>query len=123
MGGNDVPIAKKTAIEWVNGVPEAVYKNITPTSVKQLANTALSLPYQGEYIAELDTNVIEPRFAGMSNAEVMWVKMAEKAANGDLKAAEMILDRVLGKPKQSVESATMTMNYTEFLDYLSKKQD
>lgn len=123
MGGNDVPIAKKTAIEWVNGVPEAVYKNITPTSVKQLANTALSLPYQGEYIADLDMYVIEPRFAGMSNAEVMWVKMAEKAANGDLKAAEMILDRVLGKPKQSVESATMTMNYTEFLDYLSKKQD
>lgn len=117
-----MPIQRAT-IEWVNGVPEPVYKNITPSSVKQLANTALSLPYQGEYIPELDTYIIEPRFQGMSNAEVMWIKMAEKAATGDLKAAEMILDRVLGKPKQSVESATMTMNYTEFLDYLSKKQD
>ncbi len=118
----DLPVAKKTAIEWENGVPKAVYKNITPTSVKQLAATALSLPYQGEYIPELDIFQIEPRFVGMSNAEVMWIKMAEKAANGDLKASEIILDRILGKPKQSVESATMTMNYTEFLDYLSKKK-
>lgn len=117
-----MPVAKKTAIEWENGVPKPVYKNITPTSVKQLAATALSLPYEGEYIPELDMLYLDPRFEGMSNAEVMWVRMAEKASNGDLKAAEMILDRVLGKPKQSVESATMTMNYTEFLDYLSKQK-
>lgn len=117
-----MPMAKKTAIEWVNGVPEPVYKNINPSSVKQLAITALSLPYQGEYVPELDVMYIDPRFEGMSNAEVMWIRMAEKASTGDLKAAEMILDRVLGKPKQSVENATMTMNYTEFLDYLSKQK-
>lgn len=117
------PIAKKTMIQWVNGVPEPTYGNINPSSIKQLATTALSLPYEGDYNEELGINVIDPRFEGMSNAEVMWVRMAEKAAAGDIDAAKMILDRVLGKPKQSVETTTMTLTYPEFLEHLARQEE
>lgn len=117
------PIAKKTMIQWVNGVPEPTYGNINPSSIKQLATTALSLPYEGDYNEKLGINVIDPRFEGMSNAEVMWVRMAEKAAAGDIDAAKMILDRVLGKPKQSVETTTMTLTYPEFLEHLARQEE
>jgi hypothetical protein len=117
------PIAKKTMIQWVNGVPEPTYGNINPSSIKQLATTALSLPYEGDYNEELGINVIDPRFEGMSNAEVMWVRMAEKAAAGDIDAAKTILDRVLGKPKQSVETTTMTLTYPEFLEHLARQEE
>ena len=120
--GSNVPI-RTTAIQWVNGVPEPIVKHITPTSVKTLATTALSMPYQGEYNEELDMYIVEPRFAGMTNAEVMWIRTAEKAASGDLAATNLILDRVLGKPKQSVESMSMSMSYPEFLEFLAKKED
>lgn len=110
-------------IQWVNGVPEPTYGNINPSSIKQLATTALSLPYEGDYNEKLGINVIDPRFEGMSNAEVMWVRMAEKAAAGDIDAAKMILDRVLGKPKQSVETTTMTLTYPEFLEHLARQEE
>ncbi len=119
--GNNVPI-QATSIKWVNGVPEPFVKSINPTSIKTLATTALSMPYQGEYSSELDTFIMEPRFEGMTNAEVMWIRTAEKAAAGDLAATNLILDRVLGKPKQSVESMSMTMTYPEFLEHLAKQE-
>lgn len=120
--GSNLPIQPKaTGIQWVNGVPEPVCKNINPSSVKQLATTALSMPYEGEYNEELGMFVIEPRFEGMTNAEVMWIRMAEKAANGDLESAKILLDRVLGKPKQSVETTSMTMSYQEFLELMAQK--
>lgn len=119
--GTNAPIAKAATIKWVNGMPEPAYKDINPSSVKQLATTALSLPYEGEYNEELGMNIIEARFEGMSNAEVMWVRMAERAAQGDLDAAKILLDRVLGKPKQSVESTSMSLTYPEYLELMAKK--
>lgn len=117
------PIAQRTMIQWVNGIPEPSYGSINPSSIKQLATATLGLPYEGVYNEELGIFIEEPRFKGMSNAEVMWVKIAEKAAAGDLEAAKMILDRVLGKPKQSVETTTMTLTYPEFLEHLAKQEE
>lgn len=111
-------------ITWVNGVPEPTYgKIVNVQSVKKLAQVAASLPYEGEWDEELEMFIIEPRFKGMSNVEVMWVRLAEKAANGDVGAMGMIFDRILGKPKQSVETASVSMTYQEFLTELSKQQN
>jgi len=122
---NDLTPTKgqKVMITWVNGVPEPTYTNIVSAqSVKKLAQVAASLPYEGEWDEELEMYVIEPRFKGMTNIEVMWVRLAEKAANGDTGAMNMIFDRILGKPKQSVETASVSMTYQEFLTELSKQQ-
>lgn len=117
------PVGNKVMITWVNGVPEPTYsKIINPQSVKKLAQVAASLPYEGEWDEELEMYVLEPRFKGMTNIEVMWVRLAEKAANGDMGAMNMMFDRLLGRPKQSVETASVSMTYQEFLKELNKQQ-
>ncbi len=113
---------KTSAIRWVNGMPEPYIQCINPATVKQLATTAMSMPYEGEFNPDTGTYVIDPKYEGMTNAEVMWMKVAQQAANGNLKAVNIILDRVLGKPKQSIESTTMSMSYSEFLEQLAKQQ-
>lgn len=116
------PVQNKVMITWVNGVPEPTYGKIVNTqSVKKLAQVAASLPYEGEWDEELEMYVLEPRFKGMTNIEVMWIRLAEKAANGDTGAMNMIFDRILGKPKQSVETASVSMTYQEFLKELAKQ--
>lgn len=125
MTNNDspqYPIQNKVMITWVNGVPEPTYGKIVETqSVKKLARVAASLPYEGEWDEDLEMYILDPRFRGMTNIEVMWIRLAEKAANGDMSAANMILDRILGKPKQSVESTSLSMTYQEFLKSLAQQ--
>lgn len=108
---------------WNNGVPELCYgKAVTPTSVKKLAVISASLPYEGEWDEDLEMFIIEERFKGLSNIEVMWMKVAEKAANGDTTSINILLDRILGKPKQSVESASVTMGYEEFCKMIAERE-
>ena len=59
----------------------------------------------------------------MSNIEVMWIRLAEKAANGDTGAMNMMFDRILGKPKQSVETASVSMTYQDFLEQLKRSEN
>lgn len=40
---------------------------------------------------------------GKSQAELIMIKVIEKAKSGDLKAIDIILDRSLGKPQQYIE--------------------
>ena len=127
MASNDSfqpPVGNKVMITWINGVPEPTYgKIVNPQSVKKLAQVAASLPYEGEWDEDLEMYVLDPRFKGMSNVEVMWIRLVEKAANGDMAATNMILDRILGKPKQSVESASVSMTYQEFLKEIAKREN
>lgn len=111
------------SIRWVNGVPEPYY--VTPVNaaaIKTLATVAAALPYEGKWDEDLGMFIVDPRFKGMTNAEVMWIRTAEKAADGDLIAANMLLDRILGKPKQSVESTSMSMSYQEFLNMVEEQE-
>jgi hypothetical protein len=81
---------------------------LTKPQIETLAAVALSLPYD-------DPLGLDPEFDGMTNAEVMMVRMARKAAAGDLSVASELLDRVLGRPKQSVESKSLNLTYEDFL--------
>ena len=118
------PVGNKVVITWINGVPEPTYgKIVNLQSVKKLAQVAASLPYEGEWDEELEMYILEPRFKGMSDIEVMWIRLAESAANGDMGAMSMMFDRLLGKPKQSVETASVSMTYQEFLKELAKQNE
>lgn len=112
---------------------------ISRRGIEELASVALSLPYvvpEPEYPQEPDAEASVAvraryeadclalrtrytaeceKFAGMTNVEAMMVRKAEKAANGDDGAANDLLDRVLGKPKQSVESKTLNLTYEDLL--------
>jgi hypothetical protein len=62
----------------------------------------------------------ELEFSGMTNAEVMIVKLARAAARGDKDSTAAMLDRVLGKPKQSVESKSMKLTYEDYLKEMAR---
>lgn len=57
------------------------------------------LPALDTLIAE----VLSDKQNGMSAAEAILKVMRQKAIKGDLKAAEMLLNRAYGKPKESIE--------------------
>lgn len=93
-----------------NGVPvPSSAPLLSKQNVEDLAVAALSLPYVGDPLG------LYPEFDGMTNAEVMLVKLARQAADGSMDATEILLDRVLGRPKQSVESKTFRMTYEDLL--------
>jgi hypothetical protein len=110
----------RTQLEWNdNGLPRVVGKEIiSKAAVNDLNNAAFTLPY----VLEVDENgeVLEgeKEFEGMINAEVAAIRRARSAAKGDYDSHVFMLDRICGKPKQSVESTSMSMTYQEYLNTL-----
>ncbi len=122
-------------IKWVDGMPVPVYREpIDRSAISDLGMAALSLPYAGEILQdpktkELLTDIdtgdylrapIDKRFEGMTNAEVMMIRMAEAAARGDYDAFDKILDRSIGKPKQVNENLNVNATYEDYLMNLAK---
>lgn len=119
---------------------------LTRQGVEELAITALSLPYE---VTPVDPELYEPlgpdatpaqraqrekelrlaerehakdlEFQGMTNAEVVAVKMARMAAAGDKEAIKELWDRTLGRPKQSVESKSVNMTYEDVLKEMARR--
>ena len=113
-------------LTWVNGVPSVGDAPILQeTSLRQLVPAVLSLPYIGRMVTTTDIDLgpvdvreIEPEFLGMTNGEVMLIKLAQKAAAGDGDTAFRLLERVLGKPRQQTENLNVNTTYAEYLDDL-----
>ena len=111
-------------IRWENGVPVPCYgQSLQANNFKDLSLLAFSLPYEGEIDKETGERIIDPEFVGMTNAEVMYVKLGQYAAQGDLDAATFLLDRIIGKPKQQTENLSVKMGYQEFLEALSEQDN
>lgn len=83
---------------------------------------ALESPYEGGLNPETGEYIVEPQYYGMSNGEVIWQKMATLAAAGSLDHAKYIMDRTLGKPKQSIETTNLNVNYSQFLEQLAEEE-
>lgn len=107
---------------------------LTRQGVEELAITAMSLPYavpdvpdhlpegsREREIAQYEHDK-EMEFLGMTNAEVIAVKMARMAASGDKEAIRELWDRTLGRPKQSVESKTVRMTYEDVLKEMARRE-
>lgn len=115
---------QRRMVSWVGGMPVPTsVPLVTKPALEELASVAMSLPYVPTPPKDLvpDTpkwtawELAEREFEGMTNAEVILIKMARSAASGDQGAATALLDRILGRPKQSVESKSFTMSYTDVL--------
>lgn len=126
-GNNNLPASPKTGgkyIEWVDGRPMPRYAQpLNKQQMSELVTAALSTEYEGD----IDPETGEPcnfdsRYRGMTKAEVMALRLADRAAAGDNKATTEVLDRVLGKPKQSVETVGVKMTYHDFLEMLEKDE-
>ena len=109
-------------IVWKDGLPTVTYRRmLTPDTLGDLPVAALSLPYKRsgrDILLDIDTE-----FDGMTNAEVMNIRLARKAAGGSLDAAKILLDRILGRPKQQVETHTVSETYTQYLERLAEDEN
>lgn len=107
----DGATVQKRMIVWEDGVPKpASVPSLSSASIAELATVALSLPYKPDPLTPS-----EVEFEGMSNAEVMIVKLARAAAGGSQAATTELLDRVLGRPKQSLETKSLSLTYADVL--------
>ena len=127
-----LPVVKSFAriLTWENGIPSVGNTPILQeSSLRQLVPAVLSLPYLGRIITVTDPELgpvdqreIEPEFMGLSNGEVMLIKLAQRAAEGDSDVAFRLLERILGKAKQQNENLNVDLTYTDFLDALPETQ-
>ncbi len=113
---------KQLVIKWVDGKPVPTEKNIlTKEAVTDLPITVMTVLYRRSPL-EIEFKIDE-RFEGMTNGEVMMLRMAEDAARGDHKAADMLLDRILGKPKMVSENKNLNFSYQDYLQEIANREE
>ncbi len=109
-------------VDWTDGTPTVVYRQmITPEVLSDLPLAALSLPYKRSEEDIFLGN--EEEFEGRTNAEVMNIRLARRAAAGEMEATKLIQDRILGRPKQQIESRSVTQTYTQYLEMLAEEEE
>lgn len=105
--------------EWSEGMPTPRGRRpMAKEQVQQIHHAAAALPYRGEWSPEQQAWIIDPKYEGKTMVEVAIIRRFEAAAAGDANAYKDVMDRVLGKPKQALESVNMNLSYTEMLDML-----
>lgn len=113
-------------ITFENGIPRPVDAAVVPLpDYNRVLQNALSLPYAGDQITNADGDAItifDERYRGATLMEVMMHRLTLKAATGDKDAVNTVLDRLLGKPKQAVESVNVSMSYQDFLSDIAQKE-
>lgn len=102
------------------------FADISPLPREAMFDTfpkAAHLPYKGVWNPEAQRFEMDnPDFAGKTMFEVIALRYAYRAAEGDQKAMDGFLDRVLGKPKQSVESVNTNISLTDYLKQLAEDE-
>lgn len=100
---------------------------MNPTPVKQkvkyierplseVIQAALNLIYEHDPIAE-------PEFEGLTNREVMVLRLVKQATKyGDMKAFDRVADRLEGKPRQIQETFKSDKTYLEYLQELADEE-
>lgn len=124
-------------IEWdpATGLPVPVSRPVlTVPQIEALASTSLSLLYEPEEPVATDFTTKQAyetarakweeersKYAGMTCAEVMMVRLAQRAADGNQAATSELLDRVLGRPKQTSEVKSVSMKYEDYLKKVAEE--
>lgn len=108
-------------VDWSDGVPVVVYKQmLTKDIIVDLPLAAVSMPY--ERTEEEVFLGIDEDLEGKTIAEVMDIRLARNAARGDKESYKILKDRILGKPKQEIQSTKLTMSYTEYLEKITEEE-
>jgi len=105
-------------IEWKNGIPCLVFKEAySKPAMSSLIHSVLALPYE---MRDLTHYPEDAQYEGLTYGEVMIIRRAKSAAHGESEDVDFFADRVLGKPKQSVESTTMSVTFQEYVANLER---
>lgn len=84
-------------------------RQITTVEIIQHLESALSSNYDG----------VDPKKFGLTKAEAAFLSLAEQAQDGNSDALEVLLNRLMGKPMQQINSLTVTASLSEFLGGLA----
>jgi len=90
-------------------VPTGVNR-MSPSEISKQIRDVVALPYTG----------MEPDKFGMTLLEAALFAAAKKAADGDTDALNKLLDRLLGRPTQTVVQASGTL--AEFLNQVARQE-
>ena len=85
------------------------------TDLSKCAESCLETIVRDEYRGE------DPRFQGMSRLEATLLSLAEDAPH-DPQARTELLDRVMGKPRQKVDTTSVNLTLTGFLREVAEKE-
>ena len=88
-------------------------KLFTAGEVVGSLQSVLASPYTGK----------DPKKVGMTKGAAAFMSIAEAAQDGDLGALESLLNRLLGKPVQQVQSLNVTATLSEFLGKLAEEME
>jgi hypothetical protein len=88
------------------------YKNVTPRWRKGESGNPKGRPRKIPELKELLANVLGDEKEGKTAAEAILIGLRAKAIRGDVRAAELLLDRAYGKVPQDID---MAMSLTEVI--------
>lgn len=110
-------------IVWENGIPIKKHKLVVAKEdIQEMKMHAASQIYRGDWDPVNEAFIPDPRYEGLTKIEVAQHKLMDRAASGDIQALGQIEDRILGKPKQQVESLQVNATLESFLENVAKKE-
>jgi len=106
----------RALLEWREGIPYLVSTPVRiseepEATLRTLLRKCLDLPYDG----------LDNTLKGLSQGEAMVINMTRQAAAGDSDARTQVIDRFLGRPKQSIETVSLTGDLNSFLDRVAEE--
>lgn len=108
-------------IVWENGVPVQKHKVvITKQDIQSMKYHAAVQMYHGEWDPVNECYIPDKRYEGLSKIEVAQHRLMDKAASGDTAALFQIENRMLGMPKQQVESLNINATLEGFLEKVAQ---
>lgn len=100
---------KKVAVPQATDVMGA--RRVSAVEIVKSIEDALSSEYTGKDLKK----------SGLTKAAAAFLALAEKAQDGDGEALEKILNRLIGKPIQQINSFNVSASLSEFLGGLAKE--
>jgi len=105
----------RAEIKWKDGIPYLASHPVclsegTKDKIQALLKIAQDLPYNGN----------DPQLKGLTQGEAMIINLSRDAADGDQWATNVILDRIVGKPQQKIQSVSLHGDLNEFLDMVAE---
>ena len=111
---------QRRIVKWVDGIPAVSdVPIITKSQLQDLYAAAIAETFHC-------ADPLDPDFQydGMTCAEVMVRKQIRLAAMSGLREdVEGIMDRIMGKPKQSTETTKLSLTYEDTLKEIARKED
>ena len=107
-------------IEACKGIsPNTAITQVTKASIKDFMLNAVTSPYIGTPGDPME----DPSFIGRPVIEVMVLKLANLGASGNIDAAKLLLEFLIGKPKQEVETKNFSMTYQDYLSQVASNEE